>query len=243
MRQTTPAKPTYPFDWPGGKPSRETRRPKRKWRRKARGLTPVEAYRRLNVPSPHAAAGRGNPRIRKAHSATPAGSGAFFMPEIRLWRAGRGTLRRGRCPFEPVFHPRSVRRHPAVESSGDGSNTSIQEPVMPKHPYTQAAPKIRPVIVSNARFFPVLQERSKNSNAYPRHYLFGYHFGVADDREITIQVHTAGRTAVWELPVSQAVLNKRLVAGLLPEEAMRLGLFAAEDRERRKAREADDAQP
>jgi phage regulator Rha-like protein len=81
--------------------------------------------RRLNVPSPHAAAGRGNPNDYTAHSSTPADSGAFFMPEIRLWRAGRGTLRRGRCPCMPVFHPRSVRRHPAVESSGDGSQSQL----------------------------------------------------------------------------------------------------------------------
>jgi hypothetical protein len=38
-----------------------------------------------------------------------------------------------------------------VESSGDGSNTSIQEPAMSKHPYTQAAPDTTP---SNVIPFP-----------------------------------------------------------------------------------------
>jgi hypothetical protein len=42
-----------------------------------------------------------------------------------------------------------------VESSGDGSNTSIQEPAMSKHPYTQAAPDTTP---SNVIPFPKLRK-------------------------------------------------------------------------------------
>jgi hypothetical protein len=41
IRISTPTKPapSYPFNWPAGKPSRESRKPKRKWKRKADGLT------------------------------------------------------------------------------------------------------------------------------------------------------------------------------------------------------------
>jgi hypothetical protein len=36
---TPKPKPVYPFDWPTGKPSRENRKPKKKWRRKAANPT------------------------------------------------------------------------------------------------------------------------------------------------------------------------------------------------------------
>jgi hypothetical protein len=77
---------------------------------------------RLSLSSPlqKTAAGRRNPSFQTARSANPADSGAFFMPEIPLWRAGRGTRKRGRFPFEPVFDPRSVRLPFRVETERDG---------------------------------------------------------------------------------------------------------------------------
>jgi hypothetical protein len=88
----------------------------------APGLT-VKPFRRYAVRSTaHSVAGRQNPeRVKAQHSANPADSGAFFMPEIRPWRAGRGTRKRGRFAFTPVSDPRSVRLPTAVRSGRDGS--------------------------------------------------------------------------------------------------------------------------
>lgn len=106
------------------------------------GLTAPMPHRHTGRALDASGAGRGNPRFRKAHSANPADSGAFFMPEILLWRAGRGTRKRGRFPYEPVFHPRSVRLPTAVESGRDGSKPHRKEFVMSSQKtHAQVAPE------------------------------------------------------------------------------------------------------
>jgi hypothetical protein len=88
----------------------------------APGLT-VKPFRRYAVRSTaHSVAGRENPETEKAHSANPADSGAFFMPEICLWRAGRGTRKRGRLPFRRFLTLVQSVSIPAVRSGRDGSN-------------------------------------------------------------------------------------------------------------------------
>jgi hypothetical protein len=113
-------------------------------------LTPSAHGPKLFPPLQKTKAGRGNPRLQTAHSANPADSGAFFMPEIPLWRAGRGTRKCGRFPFEPVFHPRSVRRQSAVESGRDGSKPHQTEPSMSHPNHGQNAPKICPLSFQQA---------------------------------------------------------------------------------------------
>jgi hypothetical protein len=53
IRASTPTKPapSYPFNWPASKPSRESRKPKRKWKRKADGLTSLSLRSTLSLPS------------------------------------------------------------------------------------------------------------------------------------------------------------------------------------------------
>jgi hypothetical protein len=142
MHQTTPAKPApgYPFNWPAGKPSRESRRPKRKWRRKTGGLTPAGACRSLHVPTPHAAAGIGVPNT-KAHSATLPMQALFLCPHPPLWRAVRCSRKTGR-PLSPVRQRRTVRLHPDWRQGRRLQPSTKESVIMPrKTTRAQATPE------------------------------------------------------------------------------------------------------
>ena len=90
-----------------------------------------------------------------------------------------------------------------------------------------------PAVVSNAKFYPKLKDRMQDEHASPRHLVFGIYFG----EETTFHFHTAGREAIWEISVKEATQNKRLVNGLLPEDALQLGFYYQRDMSKHRIRE------
>lgn len=124
---------------PTGKISRETRKPKRKWQRKAGGLTihPHAAHNALAFD----ASGAGRENLIKSRR-NSANSGRFFCACCFTMAAGAGQVSAWPVYLEPVSHPRISRHHTAVRSGRVGSIQHSRSQIMT--PPTQATPKIRP---------------------------------------------------------------------------------------------------
>jgi hypothetical protein len=107
---------------------------------------------------------------------------------------------------------------------------------------TQATTKIRPnsrsVVIGDARRYPDLEPRIANPDALPRHFLHGVaFFNDAGEREAILLFHTAGTNVIWRIPAIKAAVNKRLIHGTDPADAMQIGVYYAEELNKEKARE------
>jgi hypothetical protein len=90
-------------------------------------------------------------------------------------------------------------------------------------------------LVSRANHLPALSKRVQGQ--FPKHLLVGVSFGD----QITMHFHTAGRDAIWEIPVIDAALNERLVNGLAPDDALQLGLQFSRQRSKIESSEMERA--
>ena len=139
---STPGKKPYPFGWPTGKPSREQRQPKKKWKRRkaeAGGLTATASPAHNGRAFDALRAGRGNPILLRR---TSANRRALFVCPVLHYGGLGGAGSRLAGSLTPVFHPRSSRRPTAVESGRVGSIHLLRSHPM-KTP-TQATPEIHP---------------------------------------------------------------------------------------------------
>jgi len=139
MNTENPAPLPYPFGWPTGKPSRTERKPKKKWRRKSKGLTKLTNRPHNALVLDVSKTGRGNPiQLRR----TSAKSGRFFFarnPIMAAWLGHGSSMAR---TLTRVFHPLPSRHPITVESDRGGSIQSLRSHLM-KSP-TQATPETRP---------------------------------------------------------------------------------------------------
>ena len=137
----TSHKQPYPVDWPTGKPSRETRRSKRKWRRKKARLTALDSIRQnARVVWCAHQTGRRNP-IQSIGAQAPT-TGRYFFARCFTMAAWAGQVHAWPGSYCPVFHPHPSRHPSAVESGRVGSTYPNRS--HPMNTPSQATPKNRP---------------------------------------------------------------------------------------------------
>lgn len=96
---------------------------------------------------------------------------------------------------------------------------------------------------SNLPVYPVhsgsaLKARSVDKQALPRHIITGIYMRP----EILLEVHTAGRDKLWSMPVMDASVNKRLIHGMCSEDALLVGVWYGEAKQRRLYQELAELQ-
>jgi hypothetical protein len=93
-----------------------------------------------------------------------------------------------------------------------------------------------PVVIGDAQRYPDLEPRIADPRALPRHFLHGVaFFNDAGEREIILLFHTAGTNSIWKIPAVHAARNTRLIRGTDPADAMQIGVYYAEERNKEKA--------
>lgn len=96
----------------------------------------------------------------------------------------------------------------------------------------------KPRVIDMRRFYPKPPARAFDPNARPRHRITITSFPTGDSPG-RVWFHTAGTLVLWSMPMMEVCRHPRIIAGMDPMDAFRLGLDFAQDREFRALREIE----
>lgn len=96
--------------------------------------------------------------------------------------------------------------------------------------------KHQPRALEMRRFYPEPPARAFDPNAYPRHRIAMTMYPTADEPG-RVWFHTAGTIVLWSMPTMEVHRHPRIIAGMDPMDAFRLGLAHAHDDEFRTRQE------